>query len=163
MRFAMTTAAALLASAPLLAGCACRGGIVQTMPPAEPAPAMSPMQPEPAKHAGLPGEPRPLDGATFNVTLKPQGQEPMADKLTFTDGTFESTSCIAAGFKKAPYSTKVVSGGATQFTVECDSPTMGHNVWHGVVTGNHVEGTLVRTPKGGGVPVMGTFTGERER
>ena len=104
---------------------------------------------------------QPLDGSEFAVQLS-AGGSPMQDRLIFSDGIFESTVCTSAGFDKSTYSSRLVAGG-TAFDVQCDSPAMGHNDWHGVVNGSHVEGTVVRTPKDGGAPIKSTFSGERTR
>ena len=105
---------------------------------------------------------RRLDGRSFVVSLVPEGQAPMKDDLIFADGVFESTVCTNAGFSKSAYSTHPVGGG-TAFDVQCDSAEYGHNDWHGVVEGDHVAGTVVRTPKGGGAPVNSTFAGDAVR
>jgi hypothetical protein len=101
---------------------------------------------------------QPLDGKKFAVTLTPDGQAPMSDDLIFKDGVFESTVCTNAGFAKSAYSTRLVAGGVA-FDVQCDSPEYGHNDWHGVAAGDHIEGTCVRTPKSGGAPIKSTFDG----
>src|SRR5438309_1523423 len=54
---------------------------------------------------------RPLDGESFSVVLRPQGQEPMKDRLTFEDGVFESSVCTNAGFPKSPYTTRPLADG----------------------------------------------------
>src|SRR5258705_11758947 len=82
----------------------------------------------------------PLGGSTFAVTLRPEGQEPMPDRLVFSSGTFESTMCTRAGFNVPDYQGTTESGG-WGFYAKCDSPSMGHNDWHGVVVGDHIEGT----------------------
>ena len=107
-------------------------------------------------------KPQPLDGRRFAVTLASEGQAPMSDDLIFKDGVFESTVCTNAGFAKAPYTTRLVAGGVA-FDVQCDSPEYGHNDWHGLAAGDHIEGTVVRTPKGGGTPIKSTFAGAAAR
>lgn len=101
---------------------------------------------------------QPLDGKKFAVTLSSEGQAPMSDDLIFSDGVFESTVCTNAGFAKSAYTTRLVEGGVA-FNVQCDSPEYGHNDWHGVAAGDHIEGTVVRTPKSGGTPIKSTFSG----
>jgi hypothetical protein len=113
--------------------------------------------------AALRGAPKePLDGETFDVSLAMGGGSPLKDRLIFDGGRMESTVCTEAGFEKAAYSTSAVDGGLS-FAVHCDSPTMGHNEWRGTVKGPIVEGTVVRTPKGGGKPIEGTFSGTLAR
>ena len=101
-----------------------------------------------------------LDGTAYDVALRPDGQEPMRDRLIFDRGEFESTVCTGAGFRKSAY-TESSAEGAKAFAVQCDSPSMGHNDWHGTLVGEHIEGTLVRTPKDGGTPIHCTFAGDR--
>jgi hypothetical protein len=106
--------------------------------------------------------PQPLDGRKFAVTLSAEGQAPMSDDLIFKDGVFESTVCTNAGFAKSAYTTRLVAGGVA-FDVQCDSPEYGHNDWHGLATGDRIEGTCVRTPKNGGAPIKSTFSGAAAR
>ncbi len=105
---------------------------------------------------------QPLDGKKFVVSLAAEGQAPMSDDLIFKDGVFESTVCTSAGFSKAPYTSRLVAGGVA-FDVQCDSPEYGHNEWHGIASDDHVNGTVVRTPKGGGAPIRSTFAGDVAR
>jgi len=96
------------------------------------------------------------------VSLVGEGQAPVADDLVFSDGEFESALSTYAGFAKSPYSTRLVAGGIA-FDSQCDNPERGRNEWHGVAADDRIEGTVVRTPKGGGAPIKATFTGERVR
>lgn len=98
-----------------------------------------------------------MDGRTYKVTLTGPGGETMADDLYFRNGRFESTVCTSAGFNVVPYSANTVEGGMT-FTVNCDSPKMGHNEWQGTAKDDHIEGTVTRTPKDG-APIHSTFSG----
>ena len=100
-------------------------------------------------------------GSVFEVSLVPTGREPMKDTLTFTEGSFESSVCTQAGFPRVPYATQVEPNGHVAFSASCDSETMGHNEWHGTVVGDHIEGAVDRTPKGGGAPIRSTFSGDR--
>lgn len=103
------------------------------------------------------GGSEPLDGRSYKVTLVSPSGDKMADDLFFKGGKFESTVCTSAGFAVSPYHAQAVEGGES-FTVECDSPSMGHNEWHGTAKGDQIEGTVVRTPKGG-APINSTFSG----
>jgi hypothetical protein len=106
--------------------------------------------------------PQPLDGRTYAVSLVGDGQAPASDDLVFADGSFESALSSYSGFKKSPYSTRLVAGGVA-FDVSSDSPEHGRNEWHGVAAGRAIEGTVVRTPKNGDAPITATFAGERVR
>ena len=104
-----------------------------------------------------------LAGSKFQVALVPQGQQPMDDTLIFTPDSFESTVCTNAGFARVPYATQVEPDGSVTFTASCDSPSFGHNDWRGTVVGDHIEGSVVRTPKDGGEPIRSTFSGSRNQ
>jgi hypothetical protein len=152
----MTRVPLPLVLAVALAGCASGGADRQA------AVAPSTGSDRPASQGGL-LRADPLDGRTYAVTLRPEGTsdpgDVMTDRLVFADGLFESTLCTKAGFRSAPYATRMVAGGFA-FDVECDSPTMGHTVWHGVADAAHVNGTVTRTAKDGDTPILSRFSGD---
>jgi hypothetical protein len=99
-----------------------------------------------------------LDGRTYKVTLVSPGGNQMADDLMFRNGRFESSVCTSAGFTVVPYHVQTVENGF-RFNAQCDSPKMGHNEWEGIVHGDQIDGTVVRTPKEG-APIASTFSGK---
>ena len=99
-----------------------------------------------------------LDGRSYKITLVSPTGEQMADDIFFRNGRFESSVCTSAGFTVVPYHVNTVENGFT-FSVNCDSPTMGHNEWQGMVRGDQIDGTVVRTPKTG-APIASTFSGK---
>lgn len=117
--------------------------------------------------AGVPATPgaasaassTPLDGASFDVTLSFPGESPVRDTLRFTDGRFESTACTGLGFPRwSEYAAKV-DPPAVAFSALVRHPDGTTVDWHGVVRGDVVDGTAVRTM--GGQTAKGTVHGSR--
>ena len=99
-----------------------------------------------------------LDGRTYKVMLIGPDGGKLTDDLYFRDGRFESSVCTSAGFSPVAYHVQTIEDGYT-FSAQCDSPTMGHNEWHGKARGEMIEGTVTRTPKEG-APIASTFSGQ---
>ncbi len=100
-----------------------------------------------------------LDGKTFEIRLVEQDKsEPQRDSLIFAEGTFDSTGCRQYGFARTPYTVER-KGEAWHFAAEAKSEKEGTNRWKGIVSGNHIAGTLVWS-KPGQATINYTFTGE---
>jgi len=117
--------------------------------------------PTPAPAANRPGRQR-MDGlghTTWWVELKPQGQSPMPDLLTFERGKFDSYVCKAYGFGNGKYTT-ARQGKAETFAATTKSNTQGVMEWKGSVEGDGISGTLLWKPATGAPKTM-TFSGTR--
>jgi len=90
-----------------------------------------------------------LDGRVFIGDAGPKGKpaDEKGDVITFSNGTFHSSTCDQYGYSKAPYkATKV--GDTIQFETETMSEKDGRLVWKGVVRGTDIEGTFMHHKKG---------------
>ena len=112
-------------------------------------------QPEKPGMAGMPGTP--LDGSTFNVNVRPdkaaaaKGEKAFDDTIVFAGGKVEMTECVKYGFAASKYTAAKKAEGRWAFTTEQSSDPSGKSVWHGVIEGSAVKGTLVWTKKDGTV------------
>ncbi|NEZ04960.1 hypothetical protein G4Y73_12450 [Wenzhouxiangella sp. XN201] len=89
--------------------------------------------------AGSPG----LDGRAFDVEMLPAGaDEPIANTLTFHEGTFLSAICVNHDFPQASYKA-TESGDGTDFEVHAKSYSKGHMLWEGTVKDGQLQATAV--------------------
>ena len=117
--------------------------------------------PAPISTAGMAGGASALDGASFDIVLEMPGEMPEKDTINFAGGKFESAVCTPLGFPKwTPYLTRA-AGGATEFTVITRHPAGTVMDWKGSVSGDRVEGIVVRTLDG--KVSTGPFKGSRRK
>jgi len=91
-----------------------------------------------------------LDGTKWSVTITPlaKGEKPVADKLVFDRGMFDSTACHQYGFGKAAYTAKREKG-ATSFTSTTRNAKEEIIRWQGKVMGQKISGTMTWRAKQG--------------
>lgn len=109
-------------------------------------------------HAGSPG----LDGRAFDVEMLPAGaDEPIANTLTFHDGTFLSAVCVNHDFPQSSY--KVTeTGDSTGFEVHAKSYSKGHMIWEGTVEDGQLQATAVWHRPDRDEPVRFSIKGEEK-
>ena len=90
-----------------------------------------------------------LDGKVFvgDAGMKGKEADEKGDILTFSGGTFHSSSCDQYGYGKANYKATSAAD-AVNFEVETNSEKDGRLVWKGTVRGSEIEGTFVHHRKG---------------
>lgn len=99
----------------------------------------------------------PLDGEVYDVKISEADKAPIADRLTFGGGLFESVECIQYGFAKAAY-TATLLGDAVVFEATAASPGEGTTTWKGVVQGDAISGNMLWELEGKGAAAY-TFAG----
>lgn len=142
-----------LGSFALLTIVACGGGSTeQAAATPEPTPEATPAPtPEPT--------PAPtLDGKSFTVTVKIEGQPDATDTFKFDAGTFESAWGVSKGFAKSNYTLADAGNGAWKFATDAESATEGKGHWEGTLSGDKLAGEMVST-KADGTAMKAAFEG----
>ena len=89
-----------------------------------------------------------LDGKVFAGELGKSGEEGDKDALTFKNGKFVSSACVAFGFHEAPY-TATEKDGVITFTSTATNAKGETMSWTGTIKQGVLEATAVnKTPSG---------------
>ena len=90
-----------------------------------------------------------LDGKVFSGDLGKTGDKKHdKDQLTFKNGTFVSSACVAYGFHETPY-TATEKDGVVTFSATATNAKGESMVWNGTVKQGMLEATAVnKTPSG---------------
>lgn len=84
-----------------------------------------------------------LDGRAFEVEMLPEGaDQPVANTLTFHNGTFLSAVCVDHDFPQADYRVTEIDG-KVRFEVHADSYSKGHMIWEGTVEADRLQATAI--------------------
>lgn len=103
-------------------------------------------KPAPAASKSSGGE---LDGKSFTGQLVAEGKESGdADEITFKDGTFVSSACMAHGFQATAYKASA-SKGVVTFHAEAKNSSGETMRWKGTVNGEVLEATAVHESASG--------------
>jgi hypothetical protein len=103
-----------------------------------------------------------LDGRNFlGVVLECGKTEGDADTIVFEDGRFRSIACDRYGYGDGPYTT-IAAGDAVTFEAQTESPKYGKLLWHGVVRGRRLDGTLTMVRDGQRLGEKWVLAGEKE-
>jgi hypothetical protein len=89
-----------------------------------------------------------LDGRNFvGIVLECGKTEGDPDQIIFKDGRFRSTACDRYDYGDGAY-TATAANGAITFQAQTESPKYGKLLWHGVVRGRRLDGTLTMVRDG---------------
>lgn len=89
-----------------------------------------------------------LDGRRFDgIVLECGKTTGDADTLSFEGGRFRSSACDRYGYGDGAYRA-TESAGTITFESETESPKYGKLLWHGVVRGARMDGTLTMVRDG---------------
>jgi len=100
-----------------------------------------------------------LDGRTYEVqVIGADGKPQEKDDLSFTGGSFDSSSCRPFGYIRTAYTT-TKEGDAIRFQAIAASADYPMNHWEGTVRGDTIEGTL-KSGDAADAPTL-RFTGKR--
>ena len=101
-----------------------------------------------------------LDGRTYEVqVIGADGKPQEKDDLSFTGGSFDSSSCRPFGYIRTAYTT-TKEGDAIRFQAIAASADYPMNHWEGTVHGDMIEGTL-KSGDAADAPTL-KFTGKRK-
>ena len=89
-----------------------------------------------------------LDGKVFSGELGKSGEKSDKDTLTFKDGKFLSSACVAYGFHEASY-TATEKDGVTTFTATATNDKGETMSWTGTIKGSALEATAVNKSASG--------------
>lgn len=101
-----------------------------------------------------------LDGHTYEVqVVGADGKPQEKDDLSFSGGSFDSSSCRPFGYIRTAYTTSK-DGDAIRFQAVAASADYPMNHWEGTVRGDMIEGTL-KSGDAADAPTL-RFTGKRK-
>jgi hypothetical protein len=102
-----------------------------------------------------------LDGRNFDgIVLECGKTAGDADTIVFKGGRFRSTACDRYEYGDAPY-TASTTGDAITFEAQTESPKYGKLLWHGVVRGRRLDGTLTMVRDGKTLGEKWVLAGEK--